>query len=260
MIVLPCIQGTLEWLIERLWRLTASEAKTNITNTGELSKSEAAMAAIDKLIAGIELAREMTRRIDEIDGMDDKALIKFMCHYTGEKFSGNIHTERGTDYESEAVAHLSEKIEMKLHDVGMCVMGDNAKTGVISCSPDALGYNSQRILTTGAEIKNPCYAKFLNIVASDKLPPDYKLQVHFSMAVCEVEQWHFAAHFKGKPIFHKLVHRDAYTDKVEKSLLGFIDLYRDRYNLIMDKLEAMEAESKNWKTLKNITPKKELII
>lgn len=240
MVILDCVQGTTDWLIERLWRLTASEAKTNITSEGDLSRSKAAIGAIDKLIAGIECASEMQHRREFIDQLDDRDLKKFIAHYTGEKFNGNLHTERGKDLEADASALLSEEIGIQLMDVGMCVMGDNAKTGLVSCSPDGLGYNSQNVLITGAELKNPCLAKFNGIVADRVLPKDYKLQVHFSMAVCELESWHFGAHFPGKRVFPLEVKREKFTDKVAKSLREFADLYRERYFRVMEGYEALE--------------------
>lgn len=229
MIILDCQQGTTEWIRERLWRLTASEAKTNISEaTGSLSNSKAAIAAIDKLIAGIELAKEMKRREAEIENLDEWDLKKFMSHYVGDVFKGNHHTERGHDLENEALAKLSERTGIQFEDVGMCVIGDGSCPGYVSCSPDGIGRNSQGVIVTGAELKNSNLAKFNGMVADDEMHPDYKLQVHFSMAVCELESWHFGAHFRGKGIFHKVIHRDKYTDAVEKSIQGFIQMYADR--------------------------------
>jgi hypothetical protein len=182
----------------------------------------------------------MQRRRAFIDMLDDRDLKKFMAHYTGEKFSGNLHTERGNDLEADALALLSEEVGIQFMDVGMCVMGDDAKTGVVSCSPDGIGHNSQNVIITGAELKNPCLAKFNGIVADGVLPSDYKLQVHFSMAVGELESWHFGAHFPGKPIFHKEVKREPFTDAVAKSLHEFVDLYRERYFRVTEGIKAME--------------------
>ncbi len=259
MIILDCPQGSLDWLIQRLWRLTASELKVNITSTGKLSKSEAALANIDKLIAGIELGREMIRLKDEIAEMDEWKLKQFMAHYTGDKFKGNLHTERGHDFEDDAVAILSEKTGIQFDAVGMCIMGENAQTGVVSCSPDGLGYNSQKVLVTGAEVKNPNLSKYLTIVADDVLPPDYALQVHAGMAICELESWHFGAHFKGKPLFHKVVKRDAFTDEIRKSLIEFKAIYQQRYEKVMGAVERLGRSTPKTKPAPKPEPQESLI-
>lgn len=254
MVTIDCQQGTLDWIIQRLFRLTASEMKTNITSTGKLSKSEAAMAAIDKLIAGVDLAKELQKpeRQAQIEQMDEWELKKFMAHYTGDKFKGNLHTDRGHDLESDALAYLSERAGIQFEDVGMCVMGDDAKTGVVSCSPDGIAYADaqRRKATTGGELKCPTLAKYYGIVADEVLPDDYKIQVHSSMAICETETWHFGAYFPGKPIFHLCIRRDAFTDTIEKSLREFITVYRERYMKVMERISGMERADR---AMRNVT-------
>ncbi len=239
MIILDIPQGTTDWLVARLPRLTASALKPNITATGKLSKSIAATAAIDKLIAGIELASVMYKRRDEIAGMEERDVQNFMAHYTGDKFKGSLHTERGQDSEPDAIAALSERIGKPIVDAGMCIMGDDPD-GVVSCSPDGLVYE-KKALDAGVEVKCPMYATYLNIVASDVLPSDYKLQVHSSMIICGVDTWHFGAYFKGKPLFYKEVKRDLFTDAVEESLTGFLDQYRERFDEVHNALFKLNA-------------------
>jgi len=260
MIILDCQQGSTEWIMERLWRLTASEAKSNISEaTGELSKSKAAIAAIDKLIAGIELAKEMKRRQEELANLDEWELKKFMSHYVGDIFKGNHHTERGTDLENEALAKLSERTGIFFEDVGMCVIGDGSSPGYVSCSPDGIGRNSQNVIITGGELKNANLAKFNGMVADQEMHPDYKLQVHFSMAVCELESWHYGANFPGKEIFHKEVKRDSYTDNVAKSIQGFIRMYADRLTQLQEGYAILKSQAKR-PTLTKPTPTIESII
>lgn len=244
MIAINCPQGSLEWIIQRLWRLTASEMKTNLTSTGKLSKSEAAMDGIDKLIAGLECAAEMIKRRAEIEEMDEWKLQKFIAHYTGDKFKGNLHTDRGNEYEADALAFLSERAGIQFEDVGMCVMGDDAKTGIVSCSPDGIAYRTGGRALTGAELKCPTLSKYLGIVTDRVLPSEYRLQVHSSMAICEVETWHFGAYFPGKPIFHLPVKRNAFTDTLHASLTEFTALYRQRYQDVMQAVAEIAAPCK----------------
>jgi hypothetical protein len=227
MIILDTEQGSLDWITARLWRLTGSALKSNITATGQLSKSQSAIAAIDKLIAVLDAANEIRTNPDAIAGLDDWQVQEWLSHYTGEKFAGNKHTRRGNDLEPDALAALQERIGMQIYPVGMCIMGDDPN-GVVSCSPDGLIYQDG-ILVAGAEVKCPTLATFYGYLAEGGLPDEYKLQVHSGMAICEVDEWHFAAYFRGKPLFYVHVERDMFTDTLEHSLYQFREMYEERF-------------------------------
>jgi len=240
MIILDTPQGTLDWITERLWRLTGSGLKPVITSTGALSKSQASIAAIDKLIAGLDAANEIRTNPSVLDNLDDYQVQEWLSHYTGEKFSGNRHTRRGNDLEPDALAALSERIGMQIDPVGMCIMGDDPN-GVVSCSPDGLIYRDGQLLT-GAECKARHLATYYNHVADGVLPEGDKHQVHAEMAICEVDEWHYGSYFPGKPIFHVLVRRDKFTDTLEQSLMDFRAMYEARFMAVT---EAMERLSEN---------------
>ena len=237
MIIIDVPQGSTDWFIHRLYRLTGSDMKRNITSTGKCSKSEAAIKAIDKLIAGIDLANLLITKKDEIGDLDDYEFNKFMSEFTGEKFTGNRHTERGKENEADIIANLSELIGSQVQDVGMVVKG-NAPTGVVSCSPDGLIYEGGK-LVAGAEVKSPCYCNYIGHVASGVLPDDYKLQVHSGMIICEVDTWHFGSYFRDKPLYHQVVKRDSFTDNLEKGIEDFKLLYQERYERVMDAMEKL---------------------
>ena len=239
MIPMDMPQGSIEWIIARLWRLTGSELKRVISpKTGALSNSQAAREHIDKLIAGITLANVMQDRASDIEDLDDWELKKFMSHYVGTTFAGNIHTERGNEFEADAIAAMSAKIGKHIGDVGMCLMGDSEKS-VVSCSPDGVIRENNQI-TEGAEVKNPCLSGYLRHVREDILPPEHALQVHSGMAICEVETWHYGSYFDGKELFYKEVKRDKYTEVVRSSLEKFADVYRNQYAEIQGKLENLK--------------------
>lgn len=243
MIILNYPQGSLDWFIQRLWRLTGSEMSANISaKTAALSKSEAAVKAIDKLIAGITLANVMIARKDEFDHMDDRELGNFMANYTGEKFFSGRHTERGHEREHLAVAALSEKTGYSFTDVGMVVMGDTEK-GVISCSPDAISIDGNDRIVTGAEIKSPSLCHHLRHIRNGGLPDEYKLQVHACMIICECEQWEFASYSQEceeKPLHHVQVRWDDFTSKLKKSLEEFQNVYSEQYAATISKLKGGE--------------------
>ena len=235
MIIIDTPQGSLDWITERLWRLTGSQLKKNITATGKLSASQAAMENIDRLIAGIDAANEMRTNPDAIAGLDDWQVQEWIGHYTGEKFTGNAHTRRGNDLEPDALAALQERLGVQIDPVGMCIMGDDPN-GVVSCSPDGLIYY-QGLLNAVAEVKCPTLSTFYGWVRENKLPDDHKLQVHAAMVICEVDQCHFGAYFKGKPLFYVHVKRDAFTDILEESLHQFRAQYKQQFLEINSAME-----------------------
>lgn len=243
MIPLYNIQGSTEWICDRLWRLTASNAKSNITSKFTLSKSEAAYKSIDKLIAGLKLANEIRTNEDRlipcgrdkegnevsrtIVSMSDYELQNFMATYTGDKFKGSAHTLRGNDLEADALASLSEKIGEDIGDVGMFIMGE-LLNGVVSASPDGeIFAGSKRI--AGVEVKSPSYCTFIKHVTDNILPKDYDLQVNMGMAVGDLDTWHYASYFEGEPLFYKKVQRTNDTDKLQQSLIDFADMYAERH-------------------------------
>lgn len=235
-------QGTIEWKTARLWRLTASNMSAVITSTGGLSASKAAENHIDKLIAGIELANVLNSQPEKFAGMAEWELAKFMSNYNGDKFSGNSHTERGNKCEADAIAAMSELLGQDISSAGMIVMGDS-ENGVVSCSPDGVIYDGGA-LVAGVEVKSPCLFNYHRHVLDDVFPDEYRLQVHASMAICDVDRWHFGSYFDGKPLFYKEVRRDAFTDKIAYSLVLFRALYENRFHQLAEAMRLLERGAK----------------
>lgn len=249
MIIVETLQGSLEWQRNRWWRLTGSMLKKNITSTGKLSESQAAMENIDKLIAGIDAAEFIRLNPRALDKMDDWQVQEWLSHFTGEKFTGNKHTRRGNDLEPDALAALQERIGIQIDPVGMCVMGDEVDekgnpSGVVSCSPDGLIYY-QGLLNAVAEVKSPTLATYYGWVREKKLPDEHHLQVHAEMAICEVDQAHFGGYVKGKPLFYVHVKRDAFTDVLEDSLKQFRNQYEEQFWKITSAMEKLSGNAKN---------------
>jgi hypothetical protein len=113
----------------------------------------------------------------------------------------------------------------------------------VSCSPDGLIYHDG-ILVAGAEVKCPTLATYYGYLADGGLPDEYKLQVHSAMAICEVDQWHFAAYFKGKPLFYVHVKRDDFTDTLDHSLYQFRQIYEERFWKISSVMKELVQNSK----------------
>ena len=240
MLALNFPQCSIEWILARLPRLTASAAKANITATGKLSESQAAMKSIDKMIAGLIFAQQVEADAElrtRLEGLDDWQLQNELAHYTGDKFKGNLHTLRGNEYEHEVMAELSERAGVQLSDVGMVLMGDDLSSKV-SCSPDGAAFAGGQMIA-GGEAKSPTLATYMGYIVEGGLPPEYASQVHFSMAVCDLEEWHFGAMFAGCPLHYQCVKRSKLTDAIAKSLVEFEQQYADRYDEVMNAMDKL---------------------
>lgn len=227
MIILDIPQGSIEWIYQRIWRLTASSKSSIITSKFDLSKSVAAEAEYDRLIAGIKLAEVIKKNKKIVEAMNEQELNMFMADYGGKSFMGNQHTQRGNDLEHKAIAALSEVIDEQINDIGMVIMGDSMN-GVVSCSPDGEITRGGKFFK-GAEVKAQNYGKYVNHVRTGGLPKEHELQVHFSMVVCDCDSWHFGSYFEGEPIYHYEQKRNERTDKLQESLLTFEKNYREKF-------------------------------
>ena len=177
------IQGTDEWKAIRKGKPTASRFSDIITAAkGDLSKS--AGGYIRELIG--------------------EAFVP-----DWEPWQGNADTERGKVLEADARDAFAAETGLPLEEVGFCLADD----GICGCSPDALiagdlGYIS------GVEIKCPIPKTHIGYVLDGGLPDAYKQQVHGSMAVTGLNEWHFWSFFPGLRHHHVVVKRDDYTEKL----------------------------------------------
>jgi hypothetical protein len=64
------------------------------------------------------------------------------------------------------------------------------------------------------------------------------------MAICEVDTWHFGSFFTGKPLFHKVVKRSIYTEKIGESLLAFRSMYEERFHELTQKMKILTERAK----------------
>ena len=95
---------------------------------------------------------------------------------------------------------------------------------VVGCSPDSLIKDGGEYVA-GLELKCPSPYTHAAYIEEGVLPDEYKAQVHGSMAVTGLNQWHFFSFFPGLAPFHLVVHRDDFTDKLTAALDRFITEY-----------------------------------
>lgn len=202
-------QGTPEWLAIRKGRPTASRFDEIITPTGLPSKSAAAY-------------------IRELIG-------ECFCP-DFQTWGGNAATDRGQELEPSAREAFVNKTGLTLEQVGFVIGNDGAS----GCSPDSLVI-VDGVHVAGVEIKCPAPKAHVNYVLDGVLPAIYTPQVHGSMAVTGLSEWHFFSYFPGMKPLHVIVHRDEYTAKVEAALRDFVAKYKQAMAEAVPKLKLNQT-------------------
>jgi len=192
-------QGSPEWFAARAGIPTASCFSSIVTAGGKLSASADGYAA--------ELIDEVARPMDERDQDEQRA-----------QFHGNRHTERGHDLEPKARDWFRFVTGLDVREAGFVLNDD----GTLGCSPDSLIWHGAQPVA-GVEIKAPEGKKHVLWMMQGKLPDEHKQQVHGSMVVTGLRQWHFVSHCPGYKPFRVLVDRDTYTDTMGKLLGEFAE-------------------------------------
>lgn len=201
-------QGTDEWLQLRKGKPTASRFSDIITAAkGDLSKS--------------------------CEGYIDELIGECFCPEF-EYFRGNVFTERGKEVEGEAREAFEAETGLAVRQMGFAL----AANGVCGCSPDGLIYDAAGACIAGVEIKCPSPKVHIAYVRGGVLPDTYKQQVHGSMAVTGLNEWHFWSYFPGMRHLHVVVKRDDYTAKVEAALAQFVEKYRAEMAQMMPRLRV----------------------
>lgn len=189
-------QGSEAWEQIRLGRATASQASNILTPTGKLSTSR------------IKYARKLARECRVSDPM---------------VFAGNKFTDWGNDHENEARELFESMMGYTVTEVGFITRDDK----IIGCSPDGLIMDEDGKYNMGLEIKCPQVDKHTEYLMEGVLPKEYKLQVHWSMAVTGIKTWWFMSYFpETNPLIIK-VQADEFTELVSRAQDDFIPEYRE---------------------------------
>lgn len=130
----------------------------------------------------------------------------------------------GIRREEEAVEHFIDATGIAVEDVGFC----KSKAGAFGCSPDGL----IPATTEGFEGKAPIPATHCKYLMAGVLPPEYKDQVHFSMAVTGAEAWWFQSYCPGLPTLRMRVERDDYTARMFAGAVAFSDYLADQQSTL----------------------------
>lgn len=197
-VILPNLQqGTAEWFAARAGKLTASRFAQVLTPTGKLSAQADALAR--------KLARECV--------MPDP-----------QEFQGTRYTEWGQFHEPAAREAFAETLKpcWQVAQVGFCV---NKRLPVLGCSPDGLVFDVRGV-EAGLEIKCPAIDTLVEwLLSPGVIPKEYLPQVHGSMVVTGLREWHFCGYHPGAPLHLACAVWNDYTDKLALALDEFAANY-----------------------------------
>jgi putative phage-type endonuclease len=126
----------------------------------------------------------------------------------------NEHTERGHAHEDRAREVYCYTRDVQTQRVGFI------RNGNIGCSPDSLVSDDG-----GLEIKCPTeQIQKKRIALGQKLPPEYKGQVHGCMYVTGRDWWDFVSYFDGmEAVIIRVERDDVYIRKIAEACAAFND-------------------------------------
>ncbi len=205
------IQRTEAWEEIKRCRLTASNVSKVITPVrGDMSKSAKNYA---------------THLVNQS---------KFDANPDPVKWTGNAHTDNGNERESEARQRFAELTGLAVEELGFMTTDDH----FMGCSPDMMIRGANGKYVAGGEIKCPMSLTHLGYLMEGVLPDEYRPQVHFSLYVSGLPEWHFVSFFPTYPLFHIVVKPDAYTAKLANAMDDFRILYTQTAIEIDKKINA----------------------
>lgn len=216
-----------DWLAEQPeCRMTVAEIKEALDEEGISYKGKTKRDDLLELLP--EVRRHLSLTQSTMDATE-KAILKILGQQSSVQppyeFTVDMNDEHppsnialwaiwnGIKLEPEATAAFEWETGEKLQHVGFA----KSIEWDAGCSPDGLVAGKP----IGFEGKAPLPHTHLKYLFDGKLPDDYKMQVHFSMAVTGAEAWWFQSYCPGLPTFRTLVERDETTERVERGLESF---------------------------------------
>lgn len=192
------IQGSADWIRDRLGVLTASQVDMLLTPTLKMSSQR------NKLMAKLIAERLLGEPVED--------------------FGGTYWTDRGKALESEALAYFSLQTGLDPVACGVVYRDESRDCG---CSPDALVL-SDYVPVAGVELKCPSATNhMLYLLGGDA--KQYAPQVQFSLWVTGLPTWYFMSYYPGLPPLLKTVEPDPeYQDAFLQTVPLFLDEMRSQ--------------------------------
>jgi len=166
-----------------------------------------------KVIGGCKLSKSR-------DGYIAQLITECKCNAAAD-WAGNEHTERGNELEPVAREAYEFINDCKVEQVGYCLTDDER----YGCSPDGLIDNREG----GFEAKCPIMEIQIQRLMKNRLPPEFKAQIHGCMHVTGCDYWDFMSFCEGVDPLILRIERDEFTEKLGEALDAFyIELQKAR--------------------------------
>lgn len=199
--IIECNQYSDEWWEARKGLPTASSANKLLTPKGAISTQ--AKSLISTFVA---------------DGLG---------YADRDEFYQSFWMERGHAMEAEARRFFTFETGLSVVEVGFVTN----EAGTAGCSPDCLiddgAAKDMPHFVAGLELKCPKPSTHIGYLLEDALPEAYTNQVHFSMAVTGLREWHFLSYHPELDPLHKLVEWDKRTDMMLSAIIAFLSKLKD---------------------------------
>lgn len=208
--IIECRQHSTEWAQARLGVITASEADALFTPLFKISEGK-----------GVETYLY-------------KKLAEKLLGYSSD-FGGSFEMEQGNIVEAIARPWFAFTYDVDVRAVGLCLSDD----GRCGASPDGLLPDG-----SGLEIKSPQGPTALKYYFRNELPPEHRVQVHFSMFVTGAPYWTFVSFHRSLPPLVLRVERDEKIQAViGEGVAGFMEEFDAKHDKIK-RLRDAENEAK----------------
>lgn len=199
-------QGTPEWFAARTGMATASNFHKILTAKGALE------------------AKGIGPYINDLIG-------QAFAPEEQDEFQGNRWTDRGHELEPLAREAFIQRTGHAVEQVGFVTLDDRTA----GCSPDGLLVCEGQYVG-GLEIKCPARATHVSYVCGGVLPDKYKQQVHGSLVVTGLPEWHFWSWHPAMEPLHVVVTWTDYTRTLRTALREFAAMYAEAWKYAEPKL------------------------
>lgn len=263
-IISDCLQGSEEWDRLRRSKLTASEFKSVLGTSdfkvayltpeataleGGFGRAKKQGEVFDQLVAaGPKGLTSSDVNASGLKGLIDKGLadtkidgsgcsikkvaaLRKICYFLAQQdfspaemgeFTGSFATERGNYLEPAARIEFENQTGLDVREVGFAMHPD---LNLVGASPDGLVSDDGGPAGSPMEIKCQLPQNHLWTLRENKLPNDYRAQVHGQMAICGASHGWFCAYCPPYPSVILKIPRSDYTDNLFKCLTEFQDIY-----------------------------------
>jgi hypothetical protein len=195
-------QGTDEWHLDRLGKITASIFDQIVTKTGKPSSS--------------------------MDSVVNRAVAELVMKKPDEFFCSDAML-RGKELEDKALGFFNFSSG---HNFEKCGFIDSENG--YGCSPDGIDLSKK----LGLELKCPLPHTHLGYLCGDIVPSNYFQQLQFSLIVTEYDKWIFGSYCPGMPCLIKEAGRDEKFIKLATPILeDCCEKIKERFEYMVNLME-----------------------